>query len=97
MNGAVVTIKIGHIYVNRFRFPFPAHDDPASDVGEYLRHPYTRFGRGKKSTWAHAPDVRPLPACANVCRSLAYRSGVIVCAIDVEVDIADVESRRYGL
>jgi hypothetical protein len=44
MNGAVVTIKIGHIYVNRFLFPFPAHDDPASDVGEYLQHPYTGFG-----------------------------------------------------
>jgi hypothetical protein len=36
-------------------------------------------------------------ACANVCRSLAYRSGVIVGAIEVEVDIADAESRRYSL
>jgi hypothetical protein len=36
-------------------------------------------------------------ACANIYRSLAYRSGVIVDAIDVEVDIADAESRRYGM
>ena len=36
-------------------------------------------------------------ACAIVCRSLAYRSGVGVGAIDVKVDIADAESRRYSL
>ena len=34
MNGAVVTIKIGRIYVKRFLFPFPTHDDAMSEVGE---------------------------------------------------------------
>ena len=95
MNGVVVIIKIGHIYVNRFLFPFPAHDDAASDVGEYLRHTYTRFRRGKNSLGPRAG--RAAFAYANVCRSLAHRSGVIVGAIDVEVNIADAESRRYGL
>lgn len=35
--------------------------------------------------------------CAKVRRLLAYRSGVIVGAIEVEVDIVDAESRRYDL
>ena len=84
-----------HIYVNRFFLPFPAHDDAASDVGEYLRHRYNRFRRGKNSFGPRAR--RAAFACANVCRSLAYRSGVIVGAIDVKVDIADAESRQYSL
>ena len=95
MNGAVVTIKIMHIYVNRFFLPFPAHDDAASEVGEYLRHTYTRFRRRENSLGPCAG--RAAFACANVCRSLAHRSGVIVGAVDVEVDIADAESRRYGV
>jgi hypothetical protein len=66
----------GHIYVNRFLFPFPAHDDPASDVGEYLQHPYTVLAEVKDSLGPRG--VRAAFACANVCRSLAYRSGVIV-------------------
>jgi hypothetical protein len=37
--------------------------------------------------------------CAAVCKLLssAYRAGVIVGAIEVEVDIADAESTRYDL
>jgi hypothetical protein len=91
MNGAVVTIKIGHIYVNCFLFPFPAHDDAASAVGEYLRHPYTHFRRNGNRFGPRGG--RGAFACANVCRLLAYRSGVIVGAIEVEVDIAEAESR----
>jgi hypothetical protein len=37
LNGAVVTIEIGHIYANRFLFPFPAHDYATSDAGKYLQ------------------------------------------------------------
>ena len=35
--------------------------------------------------------------CANSCRLYAYRSCVIVSAIEVQVDIADAKSWQYGL
>jgi hypothetical protein len=93
MNGVVVPDKIECIYVNLFLFPFPAHDNAVRNVCKYT--PALVLAEVKNSL---GPGGRRGGfVCANTCRLFAYRSGVIVGAIEVQVDIANAKSRRYGL